>query len=44
MEKKIATLKEASIGGIYALGNTSEPLCQIPVALNRIVIVQLGAV
>ena len=42
VEKKIATLKEAGIGGIYALGNTSEPLCQIPVALNRIGIVQLG--
>lgn len=42
VERKIALLKEAGIGGVYALGNTSEPLCQIPVALNRIGIVQLS--
>jgi len=41
-EEKIAVLKKAGIGGVYALGNTSEPLCQIPVALNRIGVVQLG--
>jgi len=42
VEDKMAMLKEAGIGGVYALGNTSESLCQIPVALNRIGIVQLG--
>jgi len=42
VEEKIAMLKEAGIGGVYALGNTSEPVCQIPVNLNRIGIVQLG--
>jgi repressor of nif and glnA expression len=42
VEEKIALLKEAGIGGVYALGDTSEPLCQIPVALNRIGIVQLS--
>jgi len=42
IEKKIALLKEAGVDGIYILGNTSEPLCQIPVALNRIGIVQLS--
>jgi repressor of nif and glnA expression len=42
VEEKIAMLKAVGIGGIYALGNTSEPLCQIPVTLNRIGIVQLG--
>ncbi|MFC1871490.1 DUF128 domain-containing protein [Chloroflexota bacterium] len=41
-EGTIALLKEAGIGGIYTLGNTSEQLCQIPVALNRIGIVQLS--
>jgi repressor of nif and glnA expression len=41
-EERVALLKEAGIDGIYALGNTSEPLCQIPVALNRIGVVQLG--
>ena len=42
VEEKIALLKEVGIAGVYALGDTSEPLCQIPVALNRIGIVQLG--
>jgi len=42
IEEKIAKLKEASIGGFYALGNTSEPVCEIPVGLNRVGIVQLG--
>ena len=41
-EEKLAMLKNIGIGGVYAVGNTSEPLCQIPVALNRIGIVQLG--
>lgn len=42
IEEKIVLLKEVGISGIYAFGNTSEPLCQIPVAINRIGIVQLG--
>lgn len=42
VEEKLATLKQVGINGVYALGNTSEPLCQIPVALNRIGVVQLG--
>lgn len=42
VEEKIAILKEVGIGGVYAIGNTSESLCQIPVALNRFGIVQLG--
>jgi len=42
VEEKIAMLKEAGIDGVYALGNISEPLCQIPVGLNRFGIVQLG--
>jgi repressor of nif and glnA expression len=42
VEDKINALKETGIGGIYAMGNISEPLCQIPVALNRIGIIQLG--
>ena len=35
-------LKEAGIDGVYTLGNTSEPFCQILVALNRIGVIQLG--
>ncbi len=42
VEEKIAALREIGIGGVYALGNTSEPLCQIPVNLNRVAIVLLG--
>jgi len=42
VEEKIALLKDAGVRGIYSLGQTSEPLCQIPVALNRIGIVQLS--
>lgn len=42
VEEKVAQLKEAGIGGIYAIGNTSQPLCQVPVALNRVGIIQLG--
>jgi len=42
VEEKIVVLKEAGIGGVYALGNTSEPLCQIPIGLNRVGVIQLG--
>jgi repressor of nif and glnA expression len=42
VEGKLAMLKEVGISGVYTLGNTSEPVCQIPVALNRIGVVQMG--
>lgn len=42
LEEKIAQLKEAGIHGVFAVGATSEPVCQVPVGLNRIGIVQLG--
>lgn len=42
VETKVAMLKEAGIGGVYALGSTSEPFYQIPVAMNRIGVVQFG--
>ena len=35
-------LKEAGIDGVFALGNTSQPLCQIHVGLNRVGVIQLG--
>ncbi len=41
-EEKIALLKEAGVNGVYILGNTSEPVCQIPVGLNRVGMVLLG--
>jgi repressor of nif and glnA expression len=40
--EKADQLKKAGIGGIYALGDTSEPLCQIAVALNRVGVIQIG--
>ena len=42
VNEKIAMLKEVGIGGVYALGNTSEPTCQITVDLNRVGMVLLG--
>ncbi|MBE9482317.1 MAG: DUF128 domain-containing protein [Chloroflexi bacterium] len=42
VEEKVAMLKEAGISGVYALGNTSEPICQIAVGLNRVGMVLLG--
>jgi hypothetical protein len=42
VEEKVALLKEVGIGGVYALGNTSEPVCQIAVGLNRVGVVLLG--
>ena len=38
----ITKLKEAGIGGLLIMGKTSEPVCQIPVELNRIGIVLIG--
>jgi hypothetical protein len=38
----MARLKEAGISGVYLLGNTSEPICQITVGLNRAGMVLLG--
>jgi len=40
--EKIDALREAGIDGIYVLGNTSEPICQISVGLNRVGMVLLG--
>ena len=42
VEQKIDQLKEAGIGGVCVLGNTSEPICQIAVGLNRVGLVMLG--
>ena len=42
VQEVITSLKEAGIHGAYALGNTSEPICQIAIGLNRIVMVLLG--
>ena len=42
VREKITLLKKAGITGVYVLGNTSEPVCQITVGLNRVGMVLLG--
>ncbi|MFH1381696.1 MAG: NrpR regulatory domain-containing protein [Chloroflexota bacterium] len=42
VEDNIAKLREAGIGGVYAVGNTSEPICQVSISLNRVGIILLG--
>jgi len=41
-EEVIAELKEAGLGGLLLMGNISEPVCEIPVELNRLGIILLG--
>jgi hypothetical protein len=41
-ENVIAKLKEAGLGGLLMMGNTSEPICEIPVELNRIGMILIG--
>lgn len=40
--REVAKLKEAGLGGLLLMGNTSEPVCQIPVELNRVGVILLG--
>ena len=42
VENVVAQMKEVGIGGLLTMGNASEPVCEIPVELNRIGIVLLG--
>ena len=42
VEETIAELKAAGINGVFALGNISEPICQIAVGMNRVGMVLLG--
>jgi len=41
-EEVIAKLKQAGLGGLIVMGNTSEPVCEISVELNRVGMVLLG--
>lgn len=41
-EEVVADLKEAGLGGLLLMGDTSEPVCEIPVELNRIGMVLIG--
>jgi repressor of nif and glnA expression len=40
--ERINQLKTAGINGVFVIGNTSEPVCQISVGLNRVGLVLLG--
>ncbi len=42
VEEVVTKLKEAGLGGLLIMGNTSEPVCEMPVELNRIGIVLIG--
>jgi len=42
VENCVKALKDAGIGGVYVLGNISEPVCQIAVGPNRVGMVLLG--
>jgi repressor of nif and glnA expression len=37
-----AKLKDANLGGIYLMGNISEPVCEVPIDLNRVGVVLIG--
>ncbi|HIE16648.1 MAG TPA: DUF128 domain-containing protein [Dehalococcoidia bacterium] len=41
-EEVVTKLKEAKLGGLIVMGNTSEPVCEIPVELNRIGMILIG--
>ncbi|MFQ5826990.1 MAG: DUF128 domain-containing protein [Dehalococcoidia bacterium] len=41
-ESVIGELKEAGLGGLMLMGETSEPVCQIPVAPSKIGMILLG--
>jgi hypothetical protein len=42
VEKAISKLKEAGLGGVLIMGGISEPVCEIPVEINRIGIILLN--
>ena len=41
-ETVISRLKEAGLGGLLIMGNTSEPVCEVPVELNRVGMILIG--
>ena len=41
-EEVVTKLKDAGLGGILLMGNTSEPICEIPIDLNRVGIILIG--
>ena len=41
-EDVVSRLKEARLGGLMVMGKTSEPVCEIPVEINRIGMIFIG--
>ena len=41
-QEVIDSLKESGINGVHTMGNTSEPVCQIAIGMNRVGMVLLG--
>lgn len=41
-EQVISKLKKAGLGGVLLMGDTSEPVCELPVELNRIGMILYG--
>jgi len=41
-EQVIEKVKEAGIGGVVLMGNTSRPVCQIPIGLNKVGVILHG--
>ncbi len=42
VEEVVGKLKESEIGGVVAMGHTSQPVCQISVGLNKVGIILYG--
>jgi repressor of nif and glnA expression len=41
-EKVVGDLKQASLGGLLAVGDVSQPLCEVPVELNKVGMILTG--
>ncbi|MBE0415675.1 MAG: DUF128 domain-containing protein [Dehalococcoidia bacterium] len=41
-EQVISKLKDAGLGGLVMMGETSEPVCEIPLGLNKVGMILLG--
>ena len=42
VESVVTQMKEVGIGGVLVMGNASEPVCEIPIELNRIGVILVG--
>jgi hypothetical protein len=42
VEELVEKLKDAGIGGVVVMGYTSQPVCQIPVGLNKVGVILHG--